>query len=49
MIIVCYLCGTDFEIDEEVFLRDYDPLNDDEYDICDDCYNEVLDWIISRN
>ena len=47
MIVTCYICGTQFEVDEEVFFEDYDPLDD--FDVCDDCYEKILDWIISRN
>ena len=49
MIVQCFICKKDFEVDEEAFLRDYDPLGNDEFDICDDCYQSILDWIIERN
>jgi hypothetical protein len=49
MIVTCYICGIDFEVDEEVFLEDYDPLNVDEFDVCDECYEDILSWIIERN
>jgi hypothetical protein len=42
MITNCYICGEDYEIDDSDLLKEPDPLNEDDADVCPECAEAAL-------
>ena len=46
MIVSCFICGYDFEVDDELFLRDDNPLDINDEQICEECAEMIINYYI---
>ena len=40
----CIICNNDFDVDDDLFLREDNPLDVNEEQICDECAEIVLEY-----
>jgi hypothetical protein len=40
----CMVCGVDFEVDNDIFLTEEDPLDENNEQICNDCCELIREY-----